>query len=136
MKITMMKLFVTAFAMAFAVLAQGETCSSDWFFVDTTDKPDVVVHFDANGGVGDEMDEQVFNAGEKKKLTKNTYRNDGYVFQGWAESKADADNGIVKFCDEAEIAIDVNKTLYAVWANPVLTLAAESADWSSGSITL
>ena len=59
MKITMMKLFVTAFAMAFAVLAHGETCSSDWFFVDTTDKPDVIVHFNANGGVGNEMDEQV-----------------------------------------------------------------------------
>ena len=136
MKITMMKLFVTAFAMAFAVLAQGETCSSDWFFVDTTDKPDVVVHFDANGGVGDEMDEQVFNVGEEQKLAKNTYRKNAYVFQGWAASKADADNGIVRFCDEAEIAIDHDMTLYAVWANPALTLAAESADWTDGTIRL
>ena len=132
----MTKLFATAFAMVFAVTAYGETGSSEWFFVDTTDKPEVLVHFNANGGVGNEMDEQVFIVGEKQKLIKNTYAKNGYVFQGWAESKADADNGAVRFRDEAEIAIDANMTLYAVWANPVLTLAAESANWSSGSITL
>ncbi len=136
MKRKMIKLLAAALAMAFVAVAHGETGSSEWFFVDTTDKLEVLVHFDANGGVGNEMDEQVFIVGEKQKLIKNTYAKNGYVFQGWAESKADANNGIVKFCDEAEIAIDVNKTLYAVWANPALTLVADSADWSSGSITL
>ena len=63
-------------------------------------------------------------------------RQDGYVFQGWAKSKSDADNGIVKYQDEEEITIESDMTLYAVWAAPSLTLAAESADWSSGSITL
>ena len=136
MKRNVMKSFAAALAVAFAVATHGETGSSEWFFVDTMDKPDVIVHFNANGGVGNEMDEQVFIVGVKQKLFKNTYRNDGYVFQGWAESKADADNGAVRFRDEAEIAIDANMTLYAVWANPVLTLAAESADWTDGTITL
>ena len=93
------------------------------------------VIFKSNGGAG-EMEDDVFEEGKEQKLSKNTYTKDGYVFQGWAETKADADNGIVKFCDEAEIAIDVNKTLYAVWANPVLTLVADSADWTDGTITL
>ncbi len=39
MKRKTMKLFTTALAMAFAVTTHGETGSSDWFFVDTTDKP-------------------------------------------------------------------------------------------------
>ena len=95
-----------------------------------------VVTFNANGGVGDEMEKQVFTAGKEQKLSKNTYTKDGCVFQGWAETKADADNGFVKYRDEADIAIDSDKTLFAMWANPALTLTAESADWSSGSITL
>ena len=93
------------------------------------------VIFCDNGGTG-RMEPQEFENSKEQKLAKNTYTKDGYVFQGWAESKVDADNGIVKFCDEAEIAIDANMTLYAVWANPVLTLAAESADWTDGTITL
>ena len=93
------------------------------------------VSFNPNVGLG-EMEDDVFEEGKKQKLPKNTYTKDGYVFQGWAESKANADNGIVKFRDEAEIVVDHDMTLYAVWANPALTLVAESADWSSGSITL
>ena len=93
------------------------------------------VIFCDNGGTG-RMEPQEFENSKEQKLAKNTYTKDGYVFQGWAESKVDADNGIVKFCDEAEIAIDVNKTLYAVWANPALTLVADSADWTDGTITL
>ena len=42
-------------------------------------------------------------------------RQDGYVFQGWAKSKSDADNGIVKYQDEEEITIESDMTLYAVW---------------------
>ena len=93
------------------------------------------VRFNDNGGTG-RMEPQEFENSKEQKLAKNTYTKDGYVFQGWAESKVDADNGIVKFRDEAEIAIDVNKTLYAVWANPALTLVADSADWTDGTITL
>lgn len=76
-------------------------------------------------------------SGTQEKLPKNAFRrHDGYVSQGWAKSKSDADNGIVKYQDEEEITIESDMTLYAVWANPPLTLSAESADWSSGSITL
>lgn len=94
-----------------------------------------VVSFSANGGTGT-MEELAFEADKEQKLSKNLFKKDGYVFQGWAETKADADNGFVKYRDEALITIDSDMTLYAVWANPPLTLTAESANWSSGSITL
>lgn len=93
------------------------------------------IRFHANDGVG-EMESIEIEVGERVKLPSNEYKMAGCVFQGWAESKTDADNGIVKFRDEAEIAIDRDMMLYAVWANPALTLVAESASWSSGSITL
>lgn len=55
-------------------------------------------------------------SGTQEKLPENAFRrHDGYVFQGWAKSKSDADNGIVKYQDEEEITIESDMTLYAVW---------------------
>ena len=93
------------------------------------------VSYNANCGTGT-MAAQTFEESKEQKLSKNIYHKDGFVFQGWAETKADADNGFVKYRDEALIIVDSDMTLYAVWANPPLTLTAESANWSSGSITL
>ena len=92
---------------------------------------DCRIHFNANGGTGN-MNEQTFEDGETQKLSKNIYRKDGYVFQGWAITA----NGEVVYKDEASISVESDMTLYAVWDNPALTLAAESANWSSGSITM
>ena len=91
----------------------------------------VDVSFSPNGGNGT-MGVQSFESGKKQKLSKNTFRKDGYVFQGWAETA----DGSVVYTDEQEITIDSDITLYAVWDNPALTLTAESANWSNGSITL
>jgi uncharacterized repeat protein (TIGR02543 family) len=90
-----------------------------------------IVSFIANGGTGT-MESQTFVGGTEQKLSKNTYRKDGYVFQGWAVTA----NGEVVYKDEALITIDSDMTLYAVWGDPPLTLTAESANWSNGSITL
>lgn len=60
------------------------------------------------------------------------FTRDGSVFMGWAL----APDGDVIYWDGEGIMVDSDKTLYAVWANPALTLMAESANWSSGSITL
>lgn len=89
------------------------------------------VTFYSNGGNG-EMEDQVFEEGSSEKIAKNAYTKDGYMFQGWALSSS----GEVVYKDEALITVDRDMTLYAVWANPPLTLSVESADWSSGSITL
>ena len=122
----------------------GNVISSRWWYglymyqVALTETHSVT--FNGMGGIGT-MSSQEFQDGTSQKLSKNTYRKDGYVFQGWAESKADADNGRVKFRDEEEIAIDANKTLYAVWffvdtTDKPPTLSVESADWTDGTITL
>ena len=96
------------------------------------------ITFNANAdGVEGNMPSLSVLSDTRAMLPANGFRRqDGYVFQGWAKSKSDADNGIVKYQDEEEITIESDMTLYAVWAAPSLTLAAESADWSSGSITL
>ena len=74
------------------------------------------VRFDANGGTG-EMAGQVFEGNDRQKLSKSLYRKDGYVFQGWAVTA----NGEVVYKDEAEITVDSDMTLYAVWeANQVV----------------
>lgn len=94
------------------------------------------VAFNANGGIGDKIPLQGFSSDEPQKLYKNNFIKDGCVFQGWAKSVERATNRIVDYTDEQEITVDSDMTLYAVWANPAMTLTAESADWSSGSITL
>ena len=94
------------------------------------------VDFNANGGIGEGMGDQVFEKGNVQNLSKNIYTKDGCVFQGWATSLERAIAGIVDYTDEQEITVDSDMTLYAVWASPPIVLAAESANWSNGSITL
>ena len=83
-----------------------------------------------------------FNYGVSYKLPKNEFIKSGGTFQGWATSFEKAQQGIVDFTDEEQITIvpdifDSDMVLYAVWApTQPLTLEAESADWSHGSITL
>ena len=93
------------------------------------------VAFNANDGEGT-MSSLSALSGTTKSLPTNMFHRDGYVFKGWAKSTEHAANGIVDYTDEQEITVDSDMTLYAVWANPALALAAESADWSLGSITL
>ena len=83
---------------------------STFHLVEAADGISTII-FNANGGTGN-MDEQIFEDGKEQKLSKNTYRKDGYVFQGWAVA---ADDEVV-YKDEASITVDSDMTLYAVWA--------------------
>jgi uncharacterized repeat protein (TIGR02543 family) len=100
------------------------------------------VAFNANGGVGDAIPIQGFSVNTPQKIFKNVYIKDGYVFQGWVSNSVEraelAAAGViaVDYRDEELITVDSDMTLYAVWANPPMTLTAESANWSNGSITL
>ena len=71
----------------------------------------VSFHPNANDVVGDMLD-QSFDVDKEQKLSKNTYRKDGYVFQGWAV----AADGEVVYKDEEVITVDSDMPLYAVWA--------------------
>ena len=68
------------------------------------------VTFDANNGEGS-MEEETVIAGSDLLLPTNKFHNDGFVFQGWALSSS----GEVVYKDEAEITVNSDMTLYAVW---------------------
>lgn len=89
--------------------------------------------FDANGGEG-EMEAQVIVHGGKCTLSANAFFLNGYVFQGWATST----NGPVVYSDGAEITVDSDKTLYAVWKaeGGMIQLSVDRADPAAGSLTL
>ena len=76
------------------------------------------VAFFANGGKG-KMPTQTFSYGKAKKLNANKFKRRGYVFLGWAKSKALAKKCKVAFDNEASVKnlLKTGKTikLYAVW---------------------
>lgn len=69
------------------------------------------VVFDQNGGEGS-MEVQEFEKDVPQKLSKVTFIRDGYQFAGWITSK---DNTVADYNDEAEIVVNQNITLYALW---------------------
>ena len=82
-------------------------------------KPTYKVKFKANGGKlpeGKSMAVQKFTYGKAKKLRKNTFERQNYVFVGWAKTK----NGAVVYKNGQKVK-NLSKagktvTLYAVWA--------------------
>lgn len=69
------------------------------------------VVFDPNGGEGS-MEAQEFEKDVPQKLSRVTFIRDGYQFAGWITSK---DNTVADYNDEAEIVVNQNITLYALW---------------------
>ena len=76
------------------------------------------VKFYANGGKG-KMAVEKFTYGKAKKLMANKFTRKGYVFKGWATSKANARKGVVKYKNKKTVKnlVTTGKTvkLYAVW---------------------
>jgi uncharacterized repeat protein (TIGR02543 family) len=72
------------------------------------------VKFYRNGGSG-KMKTQSFKYGKAKRLRKNKFKRNGYVFKGWATKK----HGKVKYKDRKKVKNLTNKgktiRLYAVW---------------------
>lgn len=71
----------------------------------------VVVTFHANGGTGDDYTQNIY--GGEGTLTANKFTKSGKVFAGWATSE----NGEVVYPDGAEITVESNTDLYAVWGD-------------------
>lgn len=91
------------------------------------------VSFNANGGSG-KMETEEAVSGEVITLPDNAFFLNGYVFQGWATSP----DGPVVYSDGAEITVDSDKTLYAVWKaeGGMIQLSVARADPAAGSLTL
>lgn len=91
------------------------------------------ISFDANGGDGN-MAAQKALTDTTLALPANTFTREGYLFQGWATSP----DGPVVYSDGAEITVDSDKTLYAVWKaeGGMIQLSVARADPAAGSLTL
>lgn len=81
-------------------------------------KPTYKVAFYANGGKG-KMAVEKFTYGKAKKFSANKFKRKGYVFKGWAKSKALAKKGKVAYKNKQMVKnlVTTGKTvkLYAVW---------------------
>ncbi|MDO4369606.1 MAG: BspA family leucine-rich repeat surface protein [bacterium] len=81
-----------------------------------------VVKYNSNGGTGT-MNSTTFKQGESKKLSKNIFTKDGYVFKGWSTSSNSKE---VVYIDEQEVKNLTNVyngtvNLYAVWTKENVT---------------
>lgn len=76
----------------------------------STEKTELSLHFDSNGGVGD-MQAVSFSSGQAVTLPRNTFERLGYTFAGWATSPS----GEVVYTDGEKIKLHAGSTLYAVW---------------------
>lgn len=102
------------------------------------------LHYEANGGIGKKMDDQIFQHGQILPLNDCTYSREGYDFMGWSMS---ADN-VKQFDNKAEVGFssllqtsdepkdNAEATLYAVWQERDVTLNYASSDESLGTVTV
>ena len=71
----------------------------------------VVVTFHANGGTGDDYTQNIY--GGKGTLKANKFTKSGKVFAGWSTEAG----GTVVYDDGAEITVENDTDLYAVWGD-------------------
>ena len=78
-----------------------------------------VAFFGTYKNVTGKMAVESFSYGKAKRLSKNTFKRKGYVFKGWAKSKALAKKGTVIYKNKQKVKnlVITGKTvkLYAVW---------------------
>jgi len=74
-------------------------------------KNELVLTYDANGGVGN-MPTQAFESGVAQALLPNAFLCEGYWFKGWNTAPDGSDQ---KFANQQIIAIKSDMTLYAQW---------------------
>ena len=93
-------------------------------------KSKYTVKFNAYGGKlpkGKKMAAQTLAYGKAAKLRKNAFTRSGYVFAGWATSKANAKKGVIAYKNAQSVKnlrVDGKATtLYAVWAKPKYKVA-------------
>lgn len=102
------------------------------------------LHYEANGGTGKKMDDQIFQHGQILPLNDCTYSREGYDFMGWSMS---ADN-VKQFDNKAEVGFssllqtsdepkdNAEATLYAVWKEQRVTIGYVSSDTELGTVTV
>lgn len=76
------------------------------------------VKYDANGGNGNNPEEQEVKVGFSLSLNENTYTKENYIFVGWSEDKAANNNTI--YLPGSEYTPDKDTTLYAIWEKDII----------------
>lgn len=101
------------------------------------------LHYEANGGTGKKMDDQIFQHGQILPLNDCTYSREGYDFMGWSMS---ADN-VKQFDNKAEVGFssllqtsdepkdNAEAPLYAVWQEQSVTIGYVSSDTELGTVS-
>ena len=74
------------------------------------------VTFDANGGTGT-MQPQIFNKGEARALTPNSFTRENYIFAGWNTRN---DGSGTAYSDKQSITVSQDMVLYAQWKTTVI----------------
>ena len=92
------------------------------------------VKYDPNGGIGS-MENTKHKYGTSKKLSKNTFTREGYVFDGWSKTV----NGDIDYVDEQSVknlsTTESDVTLYAIWTQEVAENASISVEVEHGKTT-
>jgi len=87
------------------------------------------ITFDANGGKG-KMEVQEVDTNTPTNLIKNKYEKNGYVFDHWNNRK---DNSGTSYKDGAQISIDEDIVLYAIWKkSPYETITSDIEEFTGG----
>ena len=99
-------------------------------------KDDIVLTFNANGGVGSDITKNVAydTASSSYKFTvpENTFTRAGYVFMGWGNNTSST-SASYKAGESA--SAQENKTLYAIWAKESVTVTFDPNTENGGSGT-
>ena len=99
-------------------------------------KDDIVLTFNANGGVGSDITKNVAydttSSSYKFTVPENTFTRAGYVFMGWGTS-ASSTSASYKAGESA--SAQENKTLYAIWAKESVTVTFDPNTENGGSGT-
>ena len=99
-------------------------------------KDDIVLTFNANGGVGSDITKNVAydTASSSYKFTvpENTFTRASYVFMGWGNYASSTD--VSYKAGESKTAQE-NKTLYAIWAKESVTVTFDPNTENGGSGT-
>ena len=99
-------------------------------------KDDIVLTFNANGGVGSDIIKNVAydktSSSYKFTVPENTFTRAGYVFIGWGTS---ASSNQVSYKAGRITSVSENKTLYAIWAKESVPVTFDPNTENGGSGT-
>ncbi len=99
-------------------------------------KDDIVLTFNANGGVGSDITKNVaydkISSSYKFTVPENTFTRTGYVFMGWGNNTSST-SASYKAGETASAS--GNKTLYAIWAKLSVTVTFDPNTENGGSGT-